>query len=356
MGMQAIRDDALYIVGCGAQTAIGRALPATSAAVRCGISAHTDHPFMVDQHGEPMVVAFASWLDIDDPARDRIALMAIATMQEALGPLVARSAISRLRMQIYAAFSEESLSDQTARQRLVDDVSSDSAILASPPPIDTVWQGHAGGFLALKAACNDLRLGKIHVGIVVGADSYIDPERLEDTDRVGRLHSSNQTWGFTPGEGAGCCIVVTGSLIRHLGLSSLAEVSAVATATEPKLMGTDSVCIGEGLTAAFRGVLSESLPIAHSYCDLNGETYRADEFGFAISRTSEFFQDVSQFTAAADCWGDVGAASALLATVLPVVAWQRGYANGPCVLAWSSSAHVPLRGAALLRQCSGWAG
>jgi 3-oxoacyl-[acyl-carrier-protein] synthase-1 len=90
--------------------------------------------------------------------------------------------------------------------------------------------------------------------------------------------------------------------------------------------------------------------VAHSYCDFNGETYRADEYGFTFCRTSECFENAGSFTAAAECWGDVGAASSFLALALPLAAWSRGYAKGPITLVWSSSAHAPLRGAALVKQ------
>lgn len=160
----------------------------------------------------------------------------------------------------------------------------------------------------------------------------------------------NYSWGFTPGEGAGFCLVTTGAMARRLGLPPLAELLAVATARETKLMGTKTVCIGEGLTAAIRAVLDPHHRVTHSYCDFNGETYRADEYGFTICRTREGFEDPGSFTAAAECWGDVGAASAPLALTLPLAAWSRGYAIGPVTLAWSSSARAPLRASALLQQ------
>jgi 3-oxoacyl-[acyl-carrier-protein] synthase-1 len=113
-------------------------------------------------------------------------------------------------------------------------------------------------------------------------------------------------------------------------------------------MGTRTVCLGEGLTAAFRGVLDPRRRVAHGYCDLNGEPYRADEYGFAACRTAECFEDAGSVTAAAECWGDVGTASAPLGIGLAAAAWGRGYAPGAVQLVWGSSASGPLRGAALL--------
>jgi 3-oxoacyl-[acyl-carrier-protein] synthase-1 len=88
------------------------------------------------------------------------------------------------------------------------------------------------------------------------------------------------------------------------------------------------------------------------YCDLNGEPYRADEFGFAVLRTKEAFAMASDFTAPADCWGDVSAATMPLTMSLACVAAKKGYASGPYSFLWASSesgeracilAHVPSR-------------
>jgi 3-oxoacyl-[acyl-carrier-protein] synthase-1 len=71
--------------------------------------------------------------------------------------------------------------------------------------------------------------------------------------------------------------------------------------------------------------------------DMNGEPYRADEYAFAIVRTSRRFVDAGTFQAPADCWGDVGAASGPLFAVLATAAASRGYARGPHTLLWTSS-------------------
>ncbi len=354
MSVPMLQDEAIYIVGAGAQTPVGRYVLAAAAAVRCGISAYAEHPFMIDKHGEPMVVARADWLDETLPLEDRIVTLAVDAAQEALHPIAAQFPTLRRHMRVHIALSAENLPDPVQRQRVLDRIATGTDFGASDSSIELVANGHAGGLLALENACRQLRRGEAEFCLVGGADSWIDPERLEAIDFAGRLHSVNYSWGFTPGEGAGFCLVTTGAMARRLGLPPLAELLAVATAQETKLMGTKTVCIGEGLTAAFRGVLPAcqalAQRVAHCYCDFNGETYRADEYGFTICRTREGFEDPGSFTAAAECWGDVGAASGSLALTLPLAAWSRGYARGPVTLAWSSSARAPLRAAALLKQ------
>jgi 3-oxoacyl-[acyl-carrier-protein] synthase-1 len=344
------QDEAIYVVGAGAQTPVGRSVLAAAAAVRCGISAYAEHPFMVDKQGEPMVVARAEWLDSCLPLEDRIVTLAVDAAEEALYPLASELPSLRRQMRVHFALSAENLPDPVQRQKVLDRFAARASFTVADHAIELVVDGHAGGLLALENAVRQLRRSDAQLCLVGGADSWLDPERLGAIDFAGRVHSVNYSWGFTPGEGAGFCLITTGAAARQFGLKPLAELLAVATAQETKLMGAQTVCIGEGLTAAFRGVLNPRQRVAHSYCDLNGETYRADEYGLTICRTSECFENAGSFTAAAECWGDVGAASGALALTLPLAAWARDYAKGPFTLAWSSGAHVPLRGAALMKQ------
>ena len=83
------------------------------------------------------------------------------------------------------------------------------------------------------------------------------------------------------------------------------------------------------------------------YCDINGERHRVDEWAFTALRVGTVLRDASAYESPAGSCGDVGAASAVLASVLAVQAWQRGYAAGPRALVWTSSWRG-LRGAMVL--------
>jgi 3-oxoacyl-[acyl-carrier-protein] synthase-1 len=349
MKPRALQEDSLYIVGAGAQTPVGRSVLAAAAAVRGAVSAYAEHPFMIDQHGEPMIVARARWLDEALPLEDRVTALAVDAAREALRPLAERLPSLRQKLRVHLALSAETLPEAPRRRGVLERLSAEAGLTAVDAGVEPVAAGHAGGLLALQAASAELRHGEAQCCLVGGADSWLHPEPLGRIDLAGRLHSVNHSWGFTPGEGAGFCLLATGAVARRLGLDPLAELLGVATAEESKLLGTPTICVGEGLTAAFRGVLDPRRRVSHSYCDFNGETYRADEYGFAVCRTSECFEDAGSFTAAAECWGDVGAASGPLSLALPLAAWARGYARGPVNLVWSSGAHAPLRAAALLR-------
>jgi len=349
MPESSIQNDVIYFIGTGAQTSVGRCFQSSAAAVRCGISAYREHPYMYDQYGEPIVVARADWLDEELSLPERITQLASNAASESFSQIQNISSLQS-SIKIHLALSSENLSTLEERQHVIDHFISSLPISIRLEQLELVFEGHAGGFLALERAVKQLKKGDASICFVGGADSWLSPERLEALDVGSRLHSVDQSWGFTPAEGACFSAIATGETVKNLNLKPYAELISVATAEESKLLGTETICIGKGLTSTFHKVLNSADIVEHCYCDFNGETYRAEEYGFSICRTREFFKDPGNFTAAAECWGDVGAASALLSLSLPLAAWSRGYAQGEVNLVWSSSANQPLRAAALLRQ------
>ncbi|HSV58248.1 MAG TPA: hypothetical protein VLJ19_05055, partial [Variovorax sp.] len=181
----------------------------------------------------------------------------------------------------------------------------------------------------------------------------MDPETLEWLEQCEQLHGAgalNNAWGFIPGEGAGALLLVRRAVAEPLRLPALARLLGVGTAFEPKYIKTQTVCVGEGLTRAFRGALAAlpgGIQVSDVYCDMNGEPYRADEYGFTALRTKESFESASDFVAPADCWGDVAAAGAPLHLMLAVIAGSKAYARGRLAFVWGS-AEGGERGAALM--------
>jgi hypothetical protein len=64
------RGELACVVALGASTPVGRDAWSSAAAVRAGISAFAQHPYMIDTAGEPMQVARVPWLDIGMEARN----------------------------------------------------------------------------------------------------------------------------------------------------------------------------------------------------------------------------------------------------------------------------------------------
>lgn len=334
-------EERVFIVGLGANTAVGRGAWASAAAVRAGIAGFSQHPYMVDTVGEPMNAAIAPWIDINLQGGGRFAQLLFPPIEEALSVLgderldASRCAIALAlpgrRPGLPADLASE-LTQQVGRR--FGSTFTSAAVFPN---------GHAAGLLGLRAACAKLRGGALDACLVAGVDSWLDAETLEWLEQCDQLHGSgplNNAWGFVPGEAGAAVLLVREGVAEALDLDPLAAVLAVGAAHEPKRIKTETVCIGEGLTEAFCEALA-ALPqgalVSDIYCDMNGEPYRADEFGFAALRTKERFESVSDFRAPADCWGDVCAAGSLLHVILACAAAKKSYACGPHAFAWASA-------------------
>jgi 3-oxoacyl-[acyl-carrier-protein] synthase-1 len=326
-----VAGDVVYIGGLGASTAVGRDALSSAAAVRAGIAGFARHPFVIDTMGEPVQVAIAPWLDADLTGAERLEALLYPALDQALEPL--QSAAPGVRVALALALPgarpgipldlQANLRDALQRRYM----QPFAAIAAFPC-------GHAGGMLALDAAVRKISTGAFDACVVAGVDSYMEPETLEWLEECNQLHGAgllNNAWGFVPGEAGAALLLIGARLIDATGVPALALVNGVGIGQEANRIKTETVCIGEGLTDAFQRAircLSDGQTISDIYCDMNGEPYRADEYGFACLRTKEYFEAASNFVAPASCWGDVAAASGPLCVELAAIAGFNGYANG----------------------------
>jgi len=328
----------VYVVAVGATTPLGRDAWSSAAAVRASVSGFTDHPYIVDTVGEPMRIAMSSWLDIGCHGIRRFEALLFPAIEQ----LYAEVRLERARVGLIVALPAPrpglpaGLED--ALRSSVADAFGNRFTMFS-----TFSVGHAGGLLAAKAAKQKIEEGVLEACVIAGVESYLDAVTLEWLEASDQLHgagSLNNAWGFIPGEGAGAVLLASESTVSRSGAKPLSYLVGVGAAVEQNQIKTQTVCVGDGLTAAFRNGLAGLPPggrVTDVYCDMNGEPYRADEFGFAILRTSELFAGASDFVAPADCWGDVSAASGPLCLMLATVAGVKSYAKGNHAIVWASS-------------------
>jgi 3-oxoacyl-[acyl-carrier-protein] synthase-1 len=345
----------LFVAAVGASTPVGRDAWASAAAVRAGLTGFAEHPYMVDTAGEPMQVATAPWLDIDCEGSERFEALLCPAIEQTLSPLEDAGGGARLALVLGLPAARPGLAvdlEPALRASLVRRFGTRCAAIAAFPV------GHASGVVGLHAAWRKIADGAFDGCIVAGVDSYLAPETLEWLESNEQLHGAgllNNAWGFIPGEAAGAVLVLNEAALVRSRLEPLARLLSVGRAVERNRIRTETVCVGEGLTTAFRDGLA-GLPsgarVTDVYCDMNGEPYRADEFGFACLRTGEAFVSASDFMAPADCWGDVSAASVPLALMLSAVAGRKSYSNGAHPFVWASSESGE-RGAALLELPAG---
>jgi 3-oxoacyl-[acyl-carrier-protein] synthase-1 len=126
--------------------------------------------------------------------------------------------------------------------------------------------------------------------------------------------------------------------MHSYGLQPTAVVSAPGIATEPGHRYSAEPYKGEGLSEAFTSALDNSqfTSIKTIFSSLNGEHFGAKEYGVAVSRNLSNLDADFKLEHPADCYGDLGAASAPILMGLSSIGLNKGYVQGP-VLVYCSS-------------------
>lgn len=282
---------------------------------------------------------------------DRLLALAKTALREVCEPLQSASALN-LRLPLYLGLPELrpgfSVQDALAIQSGLAQM--DNILPVKISKIKIFTQGHAAGLSAFSLAIERIRKKSFEACLIGGVDSYFHPDTMEWLDDNRQLAGAVSRSAFVPGEGAGFCLLMSEATCMRLRLNALGRVVVAALGMETKLIKTSDVCLGEGLTSAVRNAvngLSSSQRINAVICDINGERYRGEEWGFVCLRLSQYFDDPTAYNSPADCWGDMGAASGPLFAMLACQAAVRGYANGPRTLL-SASSEGGLRAAAVL--------
>jgi 3-oxoacyl-[acyl-carrier-protein] synthase-1 len=222
-----------------------------------------------------------------------------------------------------------------------------------PGVVEVLPYGRASGLGALFRASAAITEGRVAGAIVGGVDSLVRPAvraRLLEQGILKDPDSNPQ--GVLPGEAAAFCVLERNPQKNAAAL----QLAAVSVGQEPTAE-TENPNQGKGLTQALRAVRS-AVPLSCSplvICDLNGDRYRAMEWGLARIRVFAGLGDrpeipgSGEFWHPADCTGDTGAASGILDCIWGMDAIQKGYGGGGKVLVWGAS-DGPLRAAAILSQ------
>jgi 3-oxoacyl-[acyl-carrier-protein] synthase-1 len=223
--------------------------------------------------------------------------------------------------------------------------------------IHLVCGGHAAGIAALVAARQALHAQPDALAVVLAVEAGLGHEALHWLDLQGLLHGAStplhgqlrrNAYGRVPGEGAAA--IALGASVQ-LAPASWARLLGCATALEPVTHTSPRPCTGLGLTQAARQAIEQArahspAPVGQLIADLNGEPYRADQFGFAALRLGRAFTPDWQRSVPALASGDLHSASALAHVALAAYGqWRRPQGTHILVLASSDDT---LRGAAVL--------
>jgi len=345
------------VIGVGARTSIGLDMPATSAAVRGAVTCFAQSEYLrLRETGQPITLALLSTLPEDSFAYNRMKLLGSAAAGEALDPwlgrLAPRAATGRLAVLVSVPPPRPGF-PEGSQAKLAREMIESLPTAVARERCSFVDTGHEGGLALLGIAGELLATQQVDVCLVGGVESYKHIDTLHWLEAQGRLKTADQPNGIVPGEGAGFLLLSTRGFAHENGARPLAELRAASRAIEPKPWHLGEPTLGEGLTAAVRGALDPrgtgGYTASMTYADLNGETWRVDEWGYAYMRTARHHQGPLDIRHPADCWGDLGAASGALLAALCSYELARARNSKPTALVWTASDTRPLRAACLFR-------
>ena len=342
----------LTLTAASARTAVGGDVEQTAASIRAGLSRFGEHAFHEalsrdPEWEEPALLNVAAAPGIDPALRGAERLHAL--LIPVLTDLAARAGLKRRDLSECALLLALPAPDAAVASWRLAETFAIELCRRTGLDFKTSRQslsGHAAVFELLAEASALLASGEVQTCLVVGVDSYLSQDRMAVLDEGYRLKSARNVDGFCPGEAA-AALLFEGPRSRR-GAAPRATIAAVGLGLEPEPMRSDKVSTGAGLVTALRGALP-----AHAtqggpdflLCDLNGESYRAFEWGVAQARLGARLEGFTRTVMPPRSVGDVLAATGALLVATAVEAFERGWAPGEEALLFAAS-EGPLRAAA----------
>jgi len=158
---------------------------------------------------------------------------------------------------------------------------------------------------------------------------------LADLDAEQRILGARVMDGFIPGEGAAFFALHAPTFS---GVHA-ANLEGVASVKDDGHRHGKAPAKGEGLANAIesmRAQLRTDIKIGTTFAGFNGENFDAKLWGVAQLRHTDFFAPLMQMEHPADKYGDAGAATGALLTVMAATALSKGQRPGPA-LVWAAS-------------------
>ncbi len=338
----------MYLRSCGMVTPVGLDFPAATAAMRAGIAAFAETPFVV-QSGRPVIGAAVPIVADGYLRAERLLHLLVPAIRECLSD---RGLAGADRIALILCLSEpdfpgrmpvlDSWLLQNLRSELVVRFHPASGVLA---------EGRAGAVMALDTARELLRDKTVAACLIAGVDSYLQADVLESYARRQRLKTNRNPDGIIPGEAA-AAVLVAASPPPETSVWPQVEVAGTGLSHEPVLPESEQPVLGVGLADAVKHALAAAglamTEIDLRISDLTGERYSFKETNYAVARVLRGRKEFLHLWHCMDSIGDTGAAAGLCMLGRALAALAKGYAPGPHILC-QSSAESGRRGAAILR-------
>jgi 3-oxoacyl-[acyl-carrier-protein] synthase-1 len=336
----------LVVTGIGMRTSVGQNAVQSCAAIRAGINRFGEWPFMdspADPDGGPVMGAAlvpplgsASWMD-------KFSELATQPFLEALWHADLGEAVSQDRPPRWGVFlgvphDTRPGVEEADAARFREAVADQDLFPVRPAKLELFPHGHAAGLLALEKAARSLEQGEIDFAVVGGVDSLLHGQCLYWLHTERKLLSPQNPAGLIPGEAAAFVVVEPERYARGRGANVLARLLPVQTGKEsvPAGQPTSADALTQVVRAVFASLPADRKNVLRIVIDLNGERWRFFEWSLANVRNPPSPTN-RQLWHAADCLGDVGAATGAALLGVAVRAFERGYAVGDALPVITSS-------------------
>ena len=207
------------------------------------------------------------------------------------------------------------------------------------------FSGHTGVFQMIEEAKNALDDGTITCAIVGGVESCLFPKWLNKLDLDYKIKSGKNIDGYIPGEASAFFI-----LEKHEKTSEkdndMFVLDGMSSATLPGAYHAGGLYL--------KTVLSELLhddtdpPVV--FCDLNGESKRMEEWGYARTSLGDRLGNPVLVEIPAINLGDVGAASGAVLIIVAMYFLHHKYENHPGALIFTASDSGDRRAVRLIKK------
>jgi len=334
----------LAVTGVGMVSAVGESAEQGCASIRAQVSRMSEHAAYAAITGDPgweeempLVVAAVPGVDPLLPLAERLQALALGALVPLAGAARMRRAdLPRTALLLALPWPDAAVAGAGVETGFPGALQR-AAGLRGFRAVCVRSSGHTAVFELLAEASALLAAGEVDACLLVAVDSYLSEDRLRPLDEAYRVKSERNVDGFVPGEAAVALLLEPLDAARRRGADVVAVISGVALGSEPRGILSDRQSTGAGLTSALREVLAEASEPAWVLCDLNGESYRAFEWGLAVTRLPQQLGTVAGLTHPADCLGDVGAATGGVLLAVVAAAFRRGYAPARRVFLWTAN-------------------
>jgi 3-oxoacyl-[acyl-carrier-protein] synthase-1 len=228
------------------------------------------------------------------------------------------------------------------RQTLIQTITELNDMKIVPKNQLVYFKDHAGIITAIQDASRQLIHGGLEMCIVGGIDSYIETDVLTAAMHFGLVKTEEHSNGFVPGEAASFILIETydTAMARRARIEGILEAPATANESSHRLSGESSIGLGltEAMSTTMEGIADKSKTPGLLIGNLNGDAFRATEWGYTLVRLSAKYGlgDQPQWYPAAS-FGETGASTGALGICMGVRAFVRNYSRTDSILLWLSS-------------------